>query len=375
MTTCALPQCGKDTELQLKCPVCLKEDKVLVFCDQLCFRNGWAVHKAIHKADDGLDNYNPFPNYLFTGELRPVYPLLERRQLPKHIKRPDYALDGKPLLEIKNDRLGKIVVHPPKTLEKLRKCCKVAREVLDATAAHVAPGITTDELDAILHKECLKRNAYPSPLNYYNFPKLLCTSVNEVICHGIPDGYTLQDGDIINLDVTIFYLGVHADLNETYYVGDKAKCDPDTVRLVETTRECLDKAIAMVKPGVAYRDFGEVIEKHAHANGCSVVRTYCGHGIGELFHSQPNVPHYLKNKAVGICKPGHVFTIEPMICLGTWRDQTWPDNWTSVTQDGKYSAQFEHQLLVTEDGVEVLTARTEKSPGGAIPRLEAKTEN
>lgn len=201
---------------------------------------------------------------------------------------------------------------------------------------------------------------------YNNFPKSICTSVNEVICHGIPDQRPLQDGDIVNLDVSLWYEGYHADLNETYYVGDKARQDPDLVRLVETTRQCLDLAIAHAKPGVAFKEFGDVIEKHAKRQGLSVVKTYCGHGVNSLFHCAPNVPHYAKNKAVGKLRPGMTFTIEPMVNRGVSKDQTWPDDWTSVTVDGKQSAQFEHTLLVTETGVEVLTARKEDSPGGPI---------
>ncbi|CAD1813076.1 methionine aminopeptidase, type I [Candida parapsilosis] len=368
-SVCAAPQCGKETNSMLKCPVCLQAGISSVFCDQNCFRSSYSIHKAIHKSDDGEETYIPFPNFSYTGDLRPHYPLSPRRSIPKHIKLPDYAQHGKPISEIKNDRIGKIPVLTPKEITKIQKVSKVAREVLDITASHIQPGITTDELDEILHRECVKRNAYPSPLNYYNFPKSLCTSVNEVICHGIPDKTKLKDGDIINLDVTIYYMGFHSDLNETYYVGDKAKSDPDTVRLVETTRECLDLAIQAVKPGVAFRELGNIIEKHASENNCSVVRTYCGHGCGTLFHCQPNIPHYAKNKAIGIIKPGQVFTIEPMLNLGTYKDCTWPDKWTSTTQDGKRSAQFEHMLLVTEDGVEVLTARNENSPGGPIPRI------
>ncbi|CAH2351417.1 methionine aminopeptidase 1 [[Candida] railenensis] len=369
---CAAPTCGKETESTLKCPICLKEGITSVYCDQNCFRSTWSVHKSIHKNEDGTnDPYDPFPTYSYTGGLRAAYPLSARREVPKHIKRPDYAQAGRPISEIKNDRMGKFTILAGKDLEKIRKVGKMSREILDITASHIRPGITTDELDAILHKECVKRNAYPSPLNYYNFPKSFCTSLNEVICHGIPDKTVLKDGDIINLDVTIYYLGFHSDLNETYYVGDKAKCDKDTVNLVETTRESLQLAIDMVKPGLAFRELGNTIEEHATKNGCSVVRTFCGHGTNQLFHCQPNIPHYAKNKAVGIAKPGMVFTIEPMLCIGTYRDVTWPDNWTAVTQDGKYSAQFEQMLLVTEDGCEILTARTETSPGGAIPRIQA----
>ncbi|MDC6270795.1 type I methionyl aminopeptidase [Acetobacter pasteurianus] len=368
-SVCAAPQCGKETESMLKCPVCLKDGIHSVFCDQNCFRSSYGMHKAQHKSDDGEESYIPFPTFEFTGDVRPHYPLTPRRAVPKHIKLPDYAQNGKPISEIKNDRIGKIPVLTPKEITKIKKVSKIAREILDITASHIQPGITTDELDEILHRECMKRNAYPSPLNYYNFPKSICTSINEVICHGIPDKTKLKDGDIVNLDVTIYYLGFHSDLNETYYVGDKAKADPDTVRLVETTRECLDLAIKAVKPGVAFRELGNIIEKHASENNCSVVRTYCGHGCGTLFHCQPNIPHYAKNKAIGIMKPGQVFTIEPMLNLGTYKDVTWPDKWTAATKDGMKSAQFEQMLLVTEDGVEVLTARTETSPGGPVPRI------
>lgn len=366
-STCSAATCGKTTESTMKCPVCLKGGKSSVFCDQTCFRSSWPVHKAIH-AVDGKDTYNPFATYNFTGELRPTYPLSARREVPDHIQKPDYAKTGRPLGEIKNDRLGKIAQYGPSDIEKLRKVGKLSRQILDTTASHIKPGVTTDELDAILHAECVKHDCYPSPLNYYNFPKSICTSVNEVICHGIPDKYQLQDGDIINLDVTVYQGGFHSDLNETYYVGDKAKCDPDTVNLIETTRECLDLAIAAVRPGMAFRELGNIIENHADKNNCSIVRTYVGHGIGELFHCQPNIPHYRNNKAIGIAKEGMVFTIEPMVCLGSHRDQTWPDNWTAVTQDGKKSAQFEHMMVVTATGVEVLSARFDDSPGGKVQR-------
>lgn len=190
--------------------------------------------------------------------------------------------------------------------------------------------------------------------------------MNEVICHGIPDQRILLEGDIVNLDVSLYHEGFHSDLNETYYVGAKARADREAVRVVETARECLDEAIKLVKPGMAFRDIGTAIEKYAKSKGCSVIKTYGGHGVNSLFHCAPNIPHYAKNKAVGVAKPGMTFTIEPMISLGTYKDETWPDNWTSVTQDGSRTAQFEHTLLVTEDGVEVLTARLADSPGGPV---------
>lgn len=168
----------------------------------------------------------------------------------------------------------------------------------------------------------------------------MCTSLNEVICHGIPDQRVLKDGDILNIDISVYHGGFHADLNETYYIGDKALANPDAVRVTETARECLDKAIEIAKPGTLFREYGNVIEKHAKSKNCSVIRTYCGHGVNQLFHCAPNVPHYAKNKAVGQAKPGMCFTIEPMISIGSHRDKTWPDDWTSVTQDGSLTAQF-----------------------------------
>ncbi|ETS75262.1 methionine aminopeptidase 1 [Pestalotiopsis fici W106-1] len=392
---CLGADCENDAG-SLQCPTCLKLGiKDSFFCSQDCFKKNWGDHKSMHKTAQGKTQngilhsifppkvvskpdpatgfFNPFPSYPFTGSLRPVYPLSPKRTVPKSIPHPDYAETGIP----KSARLinrNKFEILDAKSQEGMRKVCRLAREVLDIVAAELKPGITTDYLDEVCHKACIERNSYPSPLNYNHFPKSICTSPNEVICHGIPDQRILLDGDIINLDVTLYHEGFHGDLNETYYVGDRAKADPDAVRVVETARECLDKAIELVKPGALIRDFGNVIEKHAKERDCSVIRTYCGHGINSIFHCPPNVPHYAKNKAVGECKPGMTFTIEPMIALGKYRDVTWPDNWTSTTIDGKKTAQFEHTLLVTETGVEILTARQESSPGGPIP-IPAPVEN
>jgi methionyl aminopeptidase len=264
-------------------------------------------------------------------------------------------LDGDAPAEKRSKQQSFIEVKNKKQIEGVRLACQISREVLDIAAAAVKPGITTDEIDRIVHEATIARNAYPSPLNYHKFPKSCCTSVNEVICHGIPDFRPLKEGDIVNLDISCYYGGYHGDVNATYYVGGIEKVDEDSKRLVETTRECLNAAIDICRPGTFYREIGNVIQKIAQAKGLSVVRSYCGHGIGEHFHTAPSVPHYGKNKAVGVMKPGHVFTIEPMINLGTWQDQLWPDNWTSTTRDGKRSAQFEHTLLVTETGIEILT--------------------
>lgn len=347
----------------LNCPTCLKNQlPPTYFCSQECFKKSWPTHKKVHPIKrTTATSYDPFPMFPYTGELRAVYPLSAYRKVPPHINRPDYADDDGGVPRSEQVRRGKLEVDvaTPEHIAKVTKVCRLAREVLDIAAAAVRPGITTDEIDRIVHEAAVERNSYPSPLNYYGFPKSCCTSVNEVICHGIPDGYVLKDGDIVNVDVTLYHDGVHGDMNETFFVG---KPDALSELLVKTTYECLKKAIEICKPGVLYRSVGDVIQKHAAANNFAVVRTYCGHGIGELFHTSPNIPHYSKNKAVGVMKTGHVFTIEPMINLGVFSDKTWPDNWTSVTTDGKRSAQFEHQLLITDDGCIVLSENKDGIP-------------
>jgi methionyl aminopeptidase len=368
---CLGTNCENDAG-SLQCPNCQKLGKESYFCSQDCFKRSWPEHRKLHKSQT-TGTFNPFPTFPYTGTLRPVYPLSPKREVPKTIVAPDYAKDGIPHSERVFVGRNKIRILTPEEQDGMRKVCRLGREVLDIAAAAAKPGVTTDYIDEIVHKASLERNCYPSPLNYCHFPKSVCTSPNEVICHGIPDQRVLQDGDILNIDITVYHGGFHGDLNETYYIGDKAKADPDSVRVTETARECLDKSIEMVKPGVLFRDFGNTIEKHAKSRNCSVIKTYCGHGINQLFHTAPNIPHYAKNKAVGQAKAGMCFTIEPMIALGTHKDKTWPDDWTSVTQDGKRTAQFEHTLLVTEDGVEILTARLPDSPGGPVPMPEAES--
>lgn len=196
-------------------------------------------------------------------------------------------------------------------------------------------------------------------LSFFFFFVLFSSSVNEIICHGIPDCRVLEEGDIVNVDISVFKNGFHGDLNETFCVG---QVDQKSKDLIKSTYDALHAAIAQVRPGTFFRDFGDVITKVTGKAGLSVVRSYCGHGIGSVFHTSPSIPHYARNKAVGQCKPGMVFSIEPMVNMGTWKDVTWPDDWTSATADGKRSAQFEHTLLVTEKGVEILTARTKDSP-------------
>lgn len=344
--------CNDIIKKKLQCPVCLKIGIISYFCSQLCFKENWEMHKNKHHRPEK----NPWPEFEYTGELRPYYPISPRRKVPEHIQIPEYAKrdDGICMEEESLRGNMSIKILSPLEIDGMRVVCKMAREVLDIGASHLRIGITTEEIDKIIHDAIIERDGYPSPLNYYGFPKSICTSVNEVICHGIPDKRPLQDGDIVNLDVTVYYNGFHGDLNETYCIGN---VDFPGKRLIKCAKECLEKAIKICRPGVRYRDIGDIIQKEADEWGYSITKTYGGHGIHRLFHCAPLVPHYGNNKAIGIMKPGHVFTIEPMINEGSWRDVLWPDNWTVVTKDGKRSAQFEHTLLITETGVEILTKR------------------
>lgn len=355
---CDTPGCGEAAKLQ--CPTCIKLGiPGSFFCSQKCFKGSWDEHKKLHKlfkaSKEKSDVYNPYPGFCFTGLLRPS-PLSATRVVPDTIVRPDYADHPTGVSECEKQMRGNtsIRILNDEEQEQMKIVCKYTREILDVAAEACGVGVTTDEIDRLVHEATIDRDCYPSPLNYFEFPKSCCTSINEVICHGIPDMRPLKDGEIVNVDISAFHRGYHGDANETFFVGNV----PDAAKkLVKTTYECLTLAINEVKPGVRYREIGNVIQRHAQNNGYSVVRSYCGHGIHELFHCAPSVPHYAKNKAVGIMKPGQIFTIEPMINEGTWRDELWPDNWTAVTQDGKLSAQFEHTLLVTETGCEILTRR------------------
>ena len=266
------------------------------------------------------------------------------RPVPPAIGRPPYAPDAPALVP---------AVPPDEFADRMRAAGKAAGEILDELASVVRVGITTDELDRICHDACIAHGGYPSPLHYKSFPKSLCTSINEVICHGIPDDRELRDGDIVNCDVTIYLHGVHGDCSATFCIGDV----DDTGRLlVETTRECLWRGIDQVRPGAHLNDIGRAIQSYAEAQGFSVVRAFVGHGLGEEFHTAPAVPHYFDAHADLVLAPGMTFTIEPMINEGSWElGRIWSDGWTAPTKDGSRSAQFEHSLLVTGDGVEVLT--------------------
>ncbi len=268
------------------------------------------------------------------------------RSVPDHIERPPYADTGERSVRGESD------VKSPEVIDRMRRTGRAAAEILRTVGAAVAPGVTTDELDELCHDEAIAAGGYPSPLNYGGFPKSVCTSVNEVICHGIPDSRPLQDGDIINLDVTLYREGVHGDTNATWCVGT---VDPLSQRLVRVTRECLERAIEQVAPGRPFNQIGRTIQDHAEAYGFSVVRAFIGHGVGETFHSDLAVLHYHDPNDTRIIEEGMTFTIEPMIALGDWQHRLWDDDWTAVTRDGRRTAQFEHTLAVTNDGAEILT--------------------
>ncbi|MBO3093732.1 type I methionyl aminopeptidase [Cellulomonas dongxiuzhuiae] len=270
-----------------------------------------------------------------------------RRPVPAHIPRPEYV--DKPLPA---PWRGPDVLDDD-TVARVRVAARVAAQALQEVGRHVAPGVTTDELDAIGHEFLVAHGAYPSTLGYRGFPKSLCTSVNEVICHGIPDSTVVEDGDIVNIDVTAYIGGVHGDNNATFLAGD---VDEESRLLVERTREALQRAITAVRPGREINVIGRVIERYAARFGYGVVRDFTGHGVGPAFHTGLVVPHYdAAPQYATLIEPGMVFTIEPMLDLGTADWEMWDDGWTVVTADRRRSAQFEHTLLVTDTGAEILT--------------------
>ena len=271
------------------------------------------------------------------GPLRPV---------PDAIVRPHYVLDG-------------TVWPPPEQqvlagadLERMRHASRVAAEVLAVTVAAVAPGVTTDELDEIAHDAYVSRGAYPSTLGYHDFPKSVCTSVNEVLCHGIPDDRPLQDGDIVNVDVTAFVDGMHGDTSATVGVGTIA---PELAALIDTTRDATLAGIANIRPGEPMQRVAEAVTAVAEARGYGVVSEYGGHGIGEVFHADPHVHHTIASRDRSVAVPGLCVTVEPMLRTGAARFSTADDGWTEILDDGMPSAQFEHTIVVTDTGAEILT--------------------
>jgi len=252
-----------------------------------------------------------------------------------------------------------IEIMTPSMLVRMREACQLAADTLIMVGKHIAPGITTEDINTLVHDYTVEHGAWPSPLNYHGFPKSVCTSINEVVCHGIPGKQVLRDGDIINVDVTSYYPkknGFHGDTSATFYVGTPSE---DAKRVTEVARYSLELGIAEVKEGARIGDIGAAIQAYAEAQGCSVVRDYVGHGIGREFHTGPQVPHYGTRGSGKRMKAGMVFTIEPMINLGHWACEVQRDEWTVLTTDRSLSAQFEHTIVVTKTGCEVLTARRE----------------
>ena len=299
--------------------------------NDLCWCGSGRKYKRCHKSSEGL---------VLPGHVSPML------DVPHSIPPTDYYRSGEP------EQWDEPMVKSPDVIARMRVAGRVAGEVLAVTGAAVAPGVTTEELDIISHHAYLERDAFPSTLNYHGYPKSICTSVNEVICHGIPDDRPLADGDIVNIDVTAYLGGVHGDCSATFCVG---QVDPESRSLVEVTRRCRDLGIEAVRPGRPISDIGRAIEAHANAHNYGVVRMFVGHGIGQQFHISPSVPHYYVPEASTVMEPGMTFTIEPMITMGTWREKMWDNGWTAVTADRKRTAQFEHTILVTDDGAEVLT--------------------
>jgi methionyl aminopeptidase len=270
------------------------------------------------------------------------------RQVPPHIPRPEYVgrRGGQP-----RPWRGSHI-QSPETIERMRVAGRLAAQALALAGEYCKPGVATDEIDRVVHEFLCDHNAYPSTLGYKSFPKSCCTSLNEVICHGIPDSTELIDGDIVNVDVTAYIGGVHCDTNGTFLVGEVRE---EARLLVERTHEAMMRGIRAVAPGRPLNAIGRVIEAYAKRFNYGVVRDFTGHGIGEAFHSGLFVPHYDSPRLDVLMQPGMTFTIEPMITLGTYEYDIWPDNWTVLTKDRRWTAQFEHTVVVTEDGHEVLT--------------------
>ncbi|KAL1513981.1 hypothetical protein ABEB36_003312 [Hypothenemus hampei] len=269
-----------------------------------------------------------------------------RKTIPDHIQKPSYYQTGIPVEQIDYEE-----IKNEKQISGMRDSCKLAANILKMVGNSLKIGRTTDQIDCLVHDLCLKYNAYPSPLNYRNFPKSVCTSVNNVTCHGIPDDRPLENGDIINVDITVFYNGYHGDCSKTFLIGE---VDDEGKYLVEAAELCLEEAIKICKPGIPFQDIGYVIEKTAAELSYKVVPAFLGHGIGHYFHGPPEIYH-IRNEYPGKMQAGMTFTIEPILTQGEEFIEILDDNWTAVTVDHARTAQFEHTVLITPSGVDILT--------------------
>lgn len=269
------------------------------------------------------------------------------RKVPKDIERPEYAWK-----DDVQENIGEPYVQDAETIEKMRESSKIAANALAVAGAAVKPGVTTDEIDRVAHEYMLDHGAYPSTLGYRGFPKSCCVSLNEIVCHGIPDTTVIEDGDIVNIDVTAYKNGVHGDTNATFFAGDVTQEHKD---LVQRTYEAMMRGIKAAKPGREINVIGRVIESYAKRFGYNVVTDFTGHGVGPTFHNGLVVLHYDSDAYRDVLEPGMTLTIEPMINLGALPYDIWDNGWTVQNRDGKFTAQFEHTLVITEDGNEILT--------------------
>lgn len=280
------------------------------------------------------------------GKLTPGKPT-PIRTVPKNIERPEYAWK-----DDVQENIGEPLIQSPETIEKMREASRIAANALELAGAAVAPGVTTDEIDRIAHEYMIDHGAYPSTLGYRGYTKSCCVSLNEIVCHGIPDTTVIQDGDICNIDVTAYKGGVHGDTNATFLAGDVAE---ENRLLVERTKEATMRGIRAAKPGRQINVIGRVIESYAKRFGYNVVTDFTGHGVGPTFHNGLVVLHYDSDAYTDILEPGMTLTIEPMINIGSLDYDIWDDGWTVQNRDGEYTAQFEHTIVITEDGNEILT--------------------
>lgn len=269
------------------------------------------------------------------------------RKVPDHIERPEYVWK-----DTVQEAMGEPFVQTPETIEAMREASKIAANALKEAGAAVAPGVTTDEVDRVAHEYMCDHGAYPSTLGYLGFTKSTCVSLNEIVCHGIPDSTVIQDGDIVNIDVTAYKNGVHGDTNATFLAGNVSE---EHRLLVERTKESMMRGIKAAKPGREVNVIGRVIESYANRFGYNVVRDFTGHGVGPTFHNGLIVLHYDSTAYRNVLEPGMTLTIEPMLNLGSLEYDIWSDDWTVQNRDGKFTAQFEHTIVITEDGNEILT--------------------
>lgn len=307
------------------------------FSEKLCFCKSGKPFSMCHGSPSKL---------LTKGIVSP------QNAVPDFIQKPEYAISGRPRISPPAN-----YVETPQNIEKIRYASQCARKVLNFLKSEAKEGVTTDALDVMAFEMMMQLHVYPSPLNYCGFPKSICTSVNEVICHGIPDSRPLQKGDILNIDVTVYVYGVHGDCSEMVIIGET---DEVSKSLILNTWECMRLGIETIKDGTRVSDIGAAIEPFAKSKNLSVVRAFCGHGVGSSFHTQLQVSHFLDRTIKTKLRAGMVLTVEPMINLGTYRHKIWDDQWTALTQDSFRSAQFEHTLLVTPTGYEILTLLPEE---------------